>query len=305
MGIKKFKPTAPAVRFKVALNYEELTKSKPEKKLLRPKKRSGGRNSNGRITVRFRGGGNKKRYRVVDFKRDKRDIEAKVSAIEYDPNRSAFIALLNYVDGEKRYILAPQEISVGDRITSYSIKALEIDKVAPDIKVGTAMPLYKIPVGTRIHNLELKPGKGGQTVRSAGAVAQIIGREERTSTHTIFDKDGKTIVKKIKVPFVAVKMPSGEVRRFQGDCYATIGQVGNVDHGNIVYGKAGTVRWRGRRPHVRGVVMNPIDHPHGGGEGGKQKGYKMPQTPWGKPCKGYKTRKKKKVSDVFIVKRRK
>ncbi len=305
MGVKHFKPTSPGLRQKIALDYSELTKSEPEKKLLAPWKRSGGRNNTGRITVRHRGGGNKRRYRIVDFKRDKRDIEGKVAAIEYDPNRSAFIALIHYTDGEKRYILAPLGLSVGDRIISYSTKALEIDKVVPEIKVGNALPLYKIPVGTRIHNLELKPGKGGQVVRSAGAVAQIVGREETYTTHTIFDDDHKTILKKIQVPYVAVRLPSGEIRRFQGDCYATIGQVGNLDHGNISYGKAGAVRWLGRRPKVRGVAMNPIDHPHGGGEGGKQKGYKTPMTPWGKPCKGYKTRKKNKPSDRLIIKRRK
>ncbi len=305
MGIKTFKPTTPGLRQKVALDYSELTKDKPEKSLLLPKKKTGGRNNLGRISVRHRGGGNKRRYRIIDFKRNKYDVDAKVAAIEYDPNRSAFIALLHYEDGEKRYILAPLGLNVGAKIRSYSIKALEKDKVAPEIKVGNALPLYKIPVGTRIHNLELKPGKGGQVVRSAGAVAQIIGREENYTTHTIFADDGVTIIDKIKVPYVDVRLPSGEIRRFQGDCYATIGQVGNLDHANIQYGKAGARRWLGRRPRVRGVAMNPIDHPHGGGEGGKQKGYKTPMTPWGQPCKGYKTRKKNKPSDRLIIKRRK
>ncbi len=305
MGIRSFKATSPSLRQKEALDYSEITKSKPEKRLLSPKKSTGGRNNLGRVNIRFRGGGNKRRYRIIDFKRDKKDIEAKVASIEYDPNRSAFIALVNYTDGEKRYILAPFGLNVGDKIVNYSIKSLELDLVSPDIKTGCSMPLYKIPVGTKIHNLELKPGKGGQMVRSAGGVAQIVGREEKFSKHSIIDKDGKTIIKQIRVPFIAVRLPSGEIRRFQGDCYATIGQIGNIDHSNISFGKAGASRWRGHRPHVRGCVMNPIDHPHGGGEGGKQKGYKTPMTPWGQPCKGFKTRKKKKPSDIFIIKRRK
>jgi len=305
MGVRTFRPTAPGLRRKVALDYSELTPRTPEKKLLQPKKRSGGRNNLGRVSMRYRGGGNKRRYRVVDFKRDKRDIEAKVAEIEYDPNRSAFIALTHYADGEKRYILAPLGLNVGDKITTYSIKALEIDDIAPDIKIGNTLPLYRIPVGTRVHNLELKPGKGGQTVRSAGATAQIVGREEKFTMHTIFSGDGKTIVRQIRVPYVAIRLPSGEIRRFQGNCYATVGQVSNLDHSNIMFGKAGTVRWRGRKPHVRGIVMNPVDHPHGGGEGGKQKGYKSPVSPWGQPCKGYKTRKKKKTSSIYIIKKRK
>ncbi|RKZ34313.1 50S ribosomal protein L2 [bacterium] len=304
MGTKTFKPTPPTLRHKVALDYSELTRKKPEKSLLAPKKHSGGRNSQGKTTVRFRGGGNKQRYRIIDFKRDKYDVPGKVASIEYDPNRSAFIALINHSDGEKRYILAPMGISVGDKIMTYSINALEKEKVVPEIRTGNSLPLYKIPIGTRIHNLELKPGKGGQIVRSAGVVAQIIGREEKSTTHTIFD-DGNSVIDKIRVPYVAVRLPSGEVRRFQGDCYATIGQVGNPEHANVSYGKAGAKRWRGRRPRVRGVVMNPIDHPHGGGEGGKQKGYKKPRTPWGQPCKGYKTRKRNKPSDKYIIKRRK
>ncbi|HHH81272.1 MAG TPA: 50S ribosomal protein L2 [candidate division Zixibacteria bacterium] len=304
MAIKKYKPTSPGVRHRIALDYSELTKKKPEKKLLAPKKRISGRDTYGHTTVRFRGGGNKKRYRIIDFKRDKKDIDAKVAAIEYDPNRSAFIALLHYTDGEKRYILAPMGLKVGDHVRAYSTKALEVDGVIPDIKVGCALPLYKIPVGTRVHNVELKPGKGGQIVRAAGAVAQIVGREEKFTTHTIFNENGE-IIRKIQVPYVVLRLPSGELRRFQGDCTAVIGQVGNLDHANISYGKAGAKRWLGRRPHVRGVAMNPVDHPHGGGEGGKQKGYKTPVTPWGQPCKGYKTRKKNKPSDIFIVKRRK
>jgi len=305
MGTKTFRPTTPNLRQKVALDYSELTKRKPEKKLLVSKKRSGGRNSNGRVTVRHRGGGNKRRYRIIDFKRDKRDIEAKVTSVEYDPNRSAFIALLNYNDGDKRYILSPLGVKVGNKILAFSIKTLELDKTPPDIKVGNSLPLFRIPVGTRVHNIELKPGKGGQVVRSAGTVAQIVGREEKFTKHTIFSKNGKEIVAQISVPYVAVRLPSTEIRRFRGDCYATIGQVGNLDHSNIVYGKAGARRWLGRRPKVRGIVMNPIDHPHGGGEGGKQKGYKSPRTPWGQPCKGYKTRKKHNPNDVYIVKKRK
>ncbi len=303
MAIKKFKPTSPGLRQKIALRYTEITKQKPEKKLLKKKSNTGGRNHHGRITVRHRGGGNKKRYRIIDLKRDKKDIEAKVAAIEYDPNRSAFIALLHYTDGEKRYILAPNGIKLGEHIISYSTKALEINKVIPDIKAGNALPLYRIPVGARVHNLELKPGKGAQVVRSAGVEAQIVGREEKTSRHTVFNNEGK-IIEQIYVPYVLIRLPSSEIRRFQGDCMAVIGQVSNVDHSNIVYGKAGARRWLDRRPKVRGVVMNPVDHPHGGGEGGKQKGYKTPRTPWGKPCKGYKTRKKNKPSNIFIVKRR-
>jgi len=305
MGTKTFKPTTSTLRFKVALDYSELTKRKPEKSLLAPQKRKGGRGNTGKVSMRHRGGGNKRRYRIIDFKRKKRDIIAKIVSIEYDPNRSAFIALLNYTDGQKSYILAPVGIGVNDKILTYSVKSLELDKVAPEIKVGNSLPLYRIPIGTRIHNVELKPGKGAQVVRSAGAVAQIIGREEKYTTHTIFADDKTTIIDKIKVPFVLVRLPSGETRRIPGNCYGTIGQVGNVDHSNITYGKAGARRWLGFRSKVRGVVMNPIDHPHGGGEGGKHKGYKMPKTPWGQPCKGYKTRKKKKSSNIYIVKRRK
>lgn len=299
MGLKKFKPTTPGLRYRLILDYSEITKKKPEKSLLAPKKHTGGRCNTGKTTLRFRGGGNKQRYRIIDFKRDKKDMLAKVVSIEYDPNRSAFIALTHYPDGEKRYILAPLGVNIGDKIITYSIESLERQQVNPEIKPGNALPLYKIPVGTRIHNIELKPGKGGQIARSAGGVAQIVGREEKFTTHRFADGTS------IEVPYVAVKLPSGEIRRFAGNCYATIGQVGNLDHANVTYGKAGVKRWMGIRPHVRGCIMNPIDHPHGGGEGGKQKGYKMPMTPWGQPCLGYKTRNKKKSSSKFIIKRRK
>jgi len=275
MGTKRFKPITPSLRTREILTYEELTPGEgPEKTLLKKAKRISGRNNLGRVTVRGRGGGNKRRFRMIDFKRNKHDIPAKISSIEYDPNRSAFIALLIYSDGEKRYILAPLGIKVGDKVMSGS---------AAEIKPGNALPMGNIPVGTRIHNIEYKPGKGGQVVRSAGAVAQIVGRETKQ---------------------VLIRLPSGEIRKFPRNCYATIGQVGNLDHSNTVFGKAGAKRWIGRRPGVRGVAMNPIDHPHGGGEG-RQKGYKQPVTPWGQPYKGFKTRKKKKASDKLIVKRRK
>ncbi|HHS50685.1 MAG TPA: 50S ribosomal protein L2 [candidate division Zixibacteria bacterium] len=274
MGIKKYNPTTPSLRERLTLTYSELTPgAEPEKSLLHISKRSSGRNNNGRITMRRRGGGNKRRMRIVDFKRKKHGVPAKVAQIEYDPNRSAFLALLNYADGEKTYIIAPLGIKVGDKLMS-----------GPDaeIRPGNCLPLGGIPVGSRIHNIEFKPGKGGQLVRSAGAVAQIVGREKAN---------------------VLVRLPSGEIRSFRRDCYATLGQVGNLDHSNTVFGKAGARRWIGKRPKVRGMVMNPVDHPHGGGEG-KVKGYKREVTPWGQPCKGYKTRKKNKSSDKYIVKRR-
>ena len=275
MGIKHYNPTTPSLRTRRTLTYSELTpKAKPEKSLLKGKKRSGARNNLGRITVRHRGGGNQPRYRLVDFKRKKHGIPARIKQIEYDPNRSAFIALLHYADGEKSYILAPVGTKVGDTIMSGP---------NAEIKPGNALPMGSIPVGSRVHNLELKPGKGAQIVRSAGAVAQIVGREEK---------------------HVTIKLPSGEIRIFPRNCYATVGQVGNLDHSNTVYGKAGAKRWIGRRPKVRGMVMNPVDHPHGGGEG-KVKGYKQAVTPWGQPCKGYKTRKKNKSSNKLIIKRRK
>ena len=255
--------------------FEEITKKEPEKSLLAPLKKKSGRNSYGRITVRHRGGGAKQKYRIIDFKRDKDNIPAKVAAIEYDPNRTARIALLVYADGEKRYIIAPDGLNVGDQV---------ISGPDADIKVGNALPLENIPVGTLIHNIELKPGKGGQLVRAAGNLAQLMAKEGN---------------------YAQVRLPSGEVRRINIRCKATIGQVGNVEHENISIGKAGRKRWMGIRPTVRGVVMNPVDHPHGGGEGKSPIGMPSPVTPWGKPTLGYKTRKKNKLSNRLIVKRRK
>ncbi len=272
MAIKKFKPTTPSRRYMTVSSFEEITKKEPEKSLLAPVKKSGGRNVNGRITTRHIGGGHKRRYRIIDFKRDKDGVPAKVAAIEYDPNRSARIALLQYVDGEKRYILAPNKLKVGDTIFSGE---------GADIKPGNALKLRDVPVGTIVHNIELQPGKGGQLVRSAGVLAQVMAKE------------GK---------YAHVKLPSGEVRLIRLDCKATIGQVGNINHENITIGKAGRSRWLGKRPTVRGVVMNPHDHPHGGGEGKSPAG-RHPVTPWGKPTMGKKTRKPKK-SDKYIVRSR-
>ena len=274
MAIKKYSPVTPSRRFMTSLTFEEITTNKPEKSLLRPLRKTGGRNAYGRITVRHHGGGNRQKYRLIDFKREKDGIPAKVVSIEYDPNRTANIALLTYKDGEKRYILAPLGLKVGD--------ILESGENA-DIKVGNALPIINIPVGTLIHNIELKPGKGGQLVRSAGNVAQLMA------------KDGN---------YAQVRLPSGEVRMVSINCRATVGQVGNLDHENVTIGKAGRKRWMGVRPTVRGVVMNPVDHPHGGGEGKSPIGRPSPVTPWGKPTLGYKTRKKNKKSDKFIVKRR-
>ena len=273
MGIRVYKPTSSARRFMSVLTFEEITKKKPEKALTEHLKKHSGRNNQGKITVRHQGGGNKKTYRIIDFKRDKRDIPAKVAAIEYDPNRSAFIALLHYVDGEKRYILAPLDLKVGDSV---------IASETADIKAGNALPLKAIPVGTLIHNLEIKPGKGGQMVRSAGMYAQLMAKEG---------------------VFAQVRLPSGEVRKFPMNAWATIGTVGNTDHENVRIGKAGRTRHMGIRPSVRGVVMNPNDHPHGGGEGKSPVGMPAPVTPWGKPALGYKTRKHKKYSNRLIVKR--
>lgn len=273
MGIKHFKPTSPGIRNKTVLTFEELTKKKPEKSLTQPLKKSGGRNNQGRTTSWCRGGGHKRKIRIIDFRRDKVDIPARVAAIEYDPNRSARIALLFYADGEKRYILAPQGLSVGDTIISSD---------SADIKPANCIPLKNIPVGTLVHNVELKIGKGGQIARGAGTVCQILAKE------------GK---------YCHIKLPSGEVRLVNLNCRATIGQVGNMDHENISKGKAGRNRWLGKRPNVRGTAMNPVDHPHGGGEG-KAKGGRHPVSPWGMPTKGYKTRSKK-PSDKFIVKKRK
>ena len=273
MGIKHYRPTSPGSRFKTSATFEELTpKARPLKKLTQGKKGIGGRNNKGRQTVRFRGGGHKRRYRIIDFRRDKHGVPARVATIEYDPNRSARIALLHYADGEKRYILWPHKLEVGATVSA-----------GPDAEVnpGNALPLKKIPLGSQIHNIELKIGKGGQMVRSAGTSAQLMA------------KDGD---------YAQVKLPSGEVRRVHLDCYATIGQVGNVDHEIAKLGKAGRKRWLGRRPHNRGVTMNPVDHPMGGGEG-RSSGGRHPCTPWGVPTKGYKTRNNKRT-DRMIVRRR-
>ena len=274
MPIKKFRPTSPARRFMTVSTFEDITTTTPEKSLLSKKKKAAGRNSYGRITVRHRGGGATKKYRMVDFKRNKDGIQAKVATIEYDPNRSANIALLHYVDGEKRYILAPNSLKVGDIVESGP---------NADIRIGNCLPLKNLPVGTIIHNIELKVGKGGQMVRSAGNSAQLMAKEDN---------------------YAQVRLPSGEVRMVRVECKATIGQVGNLDHENISLGKAGRKRWLGIRPTVRGSVMNPNDHPHGGGEGKSPIGRPGPVTPWGKPTLGYKTRKKNKASDKYIVKRR-
>lgn len=272
MGIKTNKPTSPGRRFQSSLTFEEITRKKAERSLLRPLKKTGGRNSTGRMTARHRGGGHKRAYRLIDFKRDKEGIPARVASIEYDPNRSANIALLHYLDGEKRYILSPNKLQVGDRVISGR---------DAEIKIGNSVTLREIPLGTFIHNIELNIGHGGQMARSAGSHAQLMSKE------------GK---------YAQIKLPSGEVRMVLQDCKATIGQVGNLDHEKISVGKAGRNRWLGKRPRVRGVAMNPVDHPHGGGEG-KSSGGRHPVTPWGVPTKGYKTRVKK-VSDRLIVKKR-
>jgi large subunit ribosomal protein L2 len=274
MGIKTFKPITPAQRYKSVSDFAQITKSTPEKSLLAPLKKSGGRNNLGRVTSFHRGGGHKRKYRIIDFKRNKHNIPAVVDSIEYDPNRTARIALLKYKDGEKRYILAPDGLKVGDALMSG-------DSV--EIKKGNSLPMGNIPVGITIHAIEMKQKKGAQMVRSAGAAAQLVAKE------------GK---------WAMVKLPSGEVRKVPLNCYATIGQVSNVDHMNITIGKAGRSRWLGRRPNVRGVAMNPVDHPMGGGEG-KTSGGRQPCSPWGQPSKGLKTRKKRKKSDALIVKRRK
>lgn len=273
MGMKKFKPITPGRRFMTVSDFADLTHRYPEKSLLKPLKKSGGRGSTGRITVRHRGGGHKRHYRIIDFKREKAGIPARVASIEYDPNRSARIALLLYVDGEKRYIIAPANLKVNDIIKSTE----ELD-----IAVGNTLPLSVIPLGTDIHNIELKPGKGGQLARSAGVMATLLAKEGE---------------------YAHVKLPSGEVRLVQQSCKATIGQVGNIEHESISLGKAGRSRWLGKRPSVRGVAMNPVDHPMGGGEG-KSSGGRHPCSPWGKITKGLKTRRKKH-SDKMIIKRRK
>jgi len=272
MGIKKFNPTSPGRRFQTVSDFADITTDMPYKPLLKPLKRTGGRNNSGRVTVWQRGGGNRRTFRVVDFKRDKIGVQAKVGTIEYDPNRSARIALLHYRDGEKRYIVAPAGLSVGDEIVSGK---------GAEIKIGNALPLRDMPLGTFIHNIEIRPGEGAKLVRSAGSSAQLIAKEDK---------------------YAQVKLSSGEVRLIPSDCMATVGQVSNIEHENISYGKAGRIRWLGKRPHVRGVAMNPIDHPLGGGEG-KASGGRPACTPWGKP-EGVKTRQNKRT-DRLIVKRRK
>jgi large subunit ribosomal protein L2 len=277
MGLKTFRPLTPSMRFKALPDFAEITKSEPEKSLLRPLKKSGGRNNNGRMTSRHRGGGHKRQYRLIDFKRSKRGIVADVIAIEYDPNRSARIALLQYTDGEKAYILAPAGLEVGTKVLAGE---------GIDASVGNALPLKSIPLGTTIHNIELIPGRGAQIVRSAGSQATLASRE---------------------AGYAFVKLASGEIRKIHEECYATVGQVGNTDHMNVSSGKAGRSRWLGIRPHVRGMVMNPVDHPMGGGQG-KSKGgggRHHPMSPWGQLAKGFKTRRKHKTSDSFIVERRK
>jgi large subunit ribosomal protein L2 len=272
MSIRKYRPTSPGQRFQTVQEFDEITSTKPYKPLVEPLRRSGGRNNRGELSVWWRGGGHKRMLRLIDFKRDKRDIPAKVSTIEYDPNRSARIALVTYADGEKRYILQPVGLKVGDTIVAGE---------NVDILTGNALPLKNLPLGTQIHNVELRPGKGGQIARSAGSSVQLVAKEGE---------------------WASVKLPSGEIRKILGVCFATVGQVGNVDHENVSIGKAGRSRWLGKRPHVRGVAMNPVDHPLGGGEG-KTSGGRHPVTPWGKPTKGYKTRNHKST-DKFIVQRR-
>ncbi len=274
MGLKQYRPTSPGRRGMTIVTGEDLTKKRPEKSLTEFHPRPGGRNNDGRMTIRARGSGHKRLYRLVDFRRDKMGIPARVVAIEYDPNRSARLALLHYADGEKRYILAPQGLALQETV-----------QAGPnaEVKPGNALPLANMPLGTTIHNIELKPGKGGQLIRSAGGFAQVMGRDES---------------------YVQIRLKSGEMRRILGACMATVGQVGNLDHANETIGKAGRSRWRGRRPHVRGVAMNPVDHPHGGGEGKSGQGNPHPVSPWGLPTKGYKTRKNKST-DKFIVARRK
>jgi len=274
MGVKKFKPVTPSQRFRTVSTFEEITSIIPEKALLRPLKKSGGRNNKGRVTARHRGGGHKRFYRIIDFKRDKRDIPARVASIEYDPNRSANIALLHYVDGEKRYILAPDRLNVDDVVMAGE-KA--------EIREGNSLPVGLMPLGAFLHNVEMFPNRGGKIARSAGTYVQLVAKEGE---------------------FAHLKMPSGEVRLVKQSCYGTVGSVGNTDHKNLSWGKAGAARWRGWRPKVRGVAMNPVDHPMGGGEG-RSSGGRHPCTPWGKITKGLKTRKKKKSSSKYIVESRK
>lgn len=274
MPLKRYKPYTPSRRNMTGYDFSVVTKSTPEKSLIEPNPKKAGRNNNGRITVRRRGGGHKRAYRIVDFRRNKDGIPAKVQAIEYDPNRSAYIALLAYADGEKRYILAPKGLEVNAVIFSGE-EGLEFN-------IGNTMPLIRMPLGTNVHNVEMVPGKGGKIARSAGNSCQLLAKEGR---------------------FVVLRLPSGEMRRVESACRATIGEIGNDEHSNVNIGKAGRNRWRGKRPKVRGVVMNPVDHPHGGGEG-RTSGGRHPSTPWGMPTKGYKTRKKKNPSNKFIIRRR-
>src|SRR5713226_9708901 len=274
MPIKAYRPTTPTRRFQTIVSREDITKQRPEKSLLEPKQGTGGRNSNGRVTSRFIGGGHKQAYRVIDFKRDKTGIQATVAAIEYDPNRSARIALLHYKDGEKRYILQPDGLKLGQTVSSGP---------QADILLGNALPLKNIPAGTVVHNIELRPGKGGQMARSAGSQAQLVSREGGLAL---------------------LKLPSGEVRRVPEECQATIGQVGNADHENVSFGKAGRKRWMGKMPHNRGVSMNPVDHPHGGGEG-KTSGGRHPVTPWGQPTRGFKTRNNKRTNKWIVSRKAK
>jgi len=273
MPVKKYKPVTPSLRGMTGYTFEEITKTEPERSLIIARRKRGGRNSYGRITVRHQGGGNRQQIRIIDFKRDKRDIPARVAAIEYDPNRTARLALLHYIDGEKRYILAPLDLKVGDTVLA-GMKA--------EIRPGNNLPIANIPVGTLVHNVELKDGRGGQLVRSAGGAAQLLAKEG---------------------DYAQLRMPSGEVRLVRQSCYATIGQVGNLDHSNIKLGKAGRKRHKGIRPTVRGTAMTPRDHPHGGGEGRQPVGMAGPKSPWGKPTRGYKTRRNK-TTDKYIVKRR-
>jgi large subunit ribosomal protein L2 len=274
MPVKSYNPTTPTRRFQTVISREDITKQKPEKSLVEGKPKTGGRSSTGRVSSRFIGGGHKQSYRIIDFKRDKSGIPAKVAAIEYDPNRSARIALLHYVDGEKRYILAPVGLEVGRMVTSGP---------EADILVGNSLPLKNIPAGTVVHNIELKPGKGGQMARSAGTQAQLVSKEGGLAL---------------------LKLPSGEIRKVQIDCAATIGQVGNVEHENVSLGKAGRSRWLGKMPHNRGVTMNPVDHPHGGGEG-KTSGGRHPVTPWGQPTRGFKTRNNKRTNKWIVTRKAK
>jgi large subunit ribosomal protein L2 len=274
MAIKSYRPTTSTRRFTTSVSRDDLTRTEPEKSLTRGKQRTGGRNSAGRITSRFRGGGHKRQLREIDFRRDKTGVPARVASLEYDPNRSARIALLNYADGEKRYIVAPDGLAVGRTVVSGA---------EADILVGNALPLKNIPPGTVVHAIELRPGKGAQMARAAGASAQLLSREGG---------------------YALLKLPSGEVRRVLESCMATIGQVGNLDHENVSIGKAGRTRWRGRRPHNRGVSMNPVDHPHGGGEG-KTSGGRHPVTPWGQPTRGFKTRNNKRTDKAIVARRKK